>query len=147
MLKKVDVRILRSLRKNARTSIADISRKVELTENAVRYRIERLEQMGYIRKYTVKLDPVRFGKGVEAIIMLRFTGKRLKEHLRRLSRYEELTSVYSISGAMPALVIGHFGDLSDLESFITERLLEDLPVSDYTVMPVLNVVKEEEFRI
>ncbi len=43
-LDNIDKKIIKLLWENARTTIADIARKIgKLTENAIRYRIERLE--------------------------------------------------------------------------------------------------------
>jgi Lrp/AsnC family transcriptional regulator, leucine-responsive regulatory protein len=54
VLDKVDEKILAQLTENARLSHNDIALSVNLSRNAVRLRIERLERDGFIRGYTIK---------------------------------------------------------------------------------------------
>ncbi|MFC5430695.1 Lrp/AsnC family transcriptional regulator [Paraburkholderia sp.] len=54
ILDKVDEKILAQLTENARLSHNDIAGSVNLSRNAVRLRIERLERDGFIRGYTIR---------------------------------------------------------------------------------------------
>ncbi|WP_230953599.1 MULTISPECIES: Lrp/AsnC family transcriptional regulator [Burkholderia cepacia complex] len=54
VLDRVDTKILTLLTENARLSHNDIAASVNLSRNAVRLRIERLERDGHIRGYTVR---------------------------------------------------------------------------------------------
>jgi DNA-binding Lrp family transcriptional regulator len=53
LLDRVDEQILCALKANARASHAELSGKVNLSRNAVRVRIERLEREGFIKGYTI----------------------------------------------------------------------------------------------
>ncbi len=53
VLDKVDEKILDELTRHARLAHNEIGLKVNLSRNAVRLRIERLERDGYIRGYTI----------------------------------------------------------------------------------------------
>ncbi|EJZ22652.1 Lrp/AsnC family transcriptional regulator (plasmid) [Rhizobium sp. Pop5] len=53
LLDRTDEQILVELKANARISHAELSAKVNLSRNAVRVRIERLEREGFIRGYTI----------------------------------------------------------------------------------------------
>ncbi len=53
LLDRVDEQILAALKLNARASHAELSAKVNLSRNAVRVRIERLEREGFIKGYTI----------------------------------------------------------------------------------------------
>lgn len=61
-----DVKILNLLRENSRMKNTEIARHVNLTERAVRARIEKLTREGMIRKFTIETAPV----GVEGIILI-----------------------------------------------------------------------------
>ena len=52
-LDRADERILGELTHNARMSHAELAEKVNLSRNAVRQRIERLERDGQIQGYTI----------------------------------------------------------------------------------------------
>lgn len=53
-LDQFDIRILEELRRNSRISHSDLAKKIHLSRNAVRSRIERLESNGYIAGYTIR---------------------------------------------------------------------------------------------
>lgn len=56
MIDKFDRDIIEVLRKNARISYKDLGEKVFLSANAVSERMRRLEEMGVIQGYEVKLN-------------------------------------------------------------------------------------------
>jgi len=67
----VDERILRLLVRNARASWRDIGLEVGLSANAVAQRVRRLENDGWVRGWTVVLDPSLAGEHGTAVVLLR----------------------------------------------------------------------------
>jgi DNA-binding Lrp family transcriptional regulator len=61
-----DTKILNLLRENSRMKNTDIARRVNLTERAVRARIEKLVRESVIRKFTIETSPV----GVEGVVLI-----------------------------------------------------------------------------
>ncbi|MDA3836043.1 MAG: winged helix-turn-helix transcriptional regulator [Nanoarchaeota archaeon] len=53
---KIDLEILKLLRVNSRIEYSELSRKLKLTGNAIKYRIKNLENSGVIELYTIALD-------------------------------------------------------------------------------------------
>ena len=53
----IDIKILEVLQENARVSISDLSKKVNLSLSAVSERLKKLENSKIISKYTVILEP------------------------------------------------------------------------------------------
>jgi len=87
-----DVKILGLLRDNSRMKNTEIARQVDLTERAVRARIEKLVREGIIRKFTIETSPV----GVEGIVLIGANIGRtsaVKEKARQMS-----DSVFECSG-------------------------------------------------
>ncbi|CAN7661556.1 Lrp/AsnC family transcriptional regulator [Pararhizobium sp. LjRoot238] len=52
-LDRIDEQLLAELKANSKISHADLSAKINLSRNAVRVRIERLERDGFIKGYTI----------------------------------------------------------------------------------------------
>ena len=71
MLDEIDRRIIRELQRDARQSLSEIARTVELSSPAVLQRIKKLEQEGTIQGYTVLLDPEKAGRPLVAFIRVR----------------------------------------------------------------------------
>lgn len=57
-LDEYDMKILDILSENSRMSYSEIAKKLGLTRQTVKSRIEKLEKEGVIEKYTIKVSPV-----------------------------------------------------------------------------------------
>ena len=62
----VDLKILRILAEDARTSVAEIARSVGMSAPSVSERIRRLQENGTIQAYTIRIDPAAFGLPLSA---------------------------------------------------------------------------------
>jgi Lrp/AsnC family leucine-responsive transcriptional regulator len=76
MIDEIDARILTILQENARTSNAEIARRVGMTASAVFGRIRRLEQDGVIRGYAALVDPAAVALPVLAYVLVRLSAHR-----------------------------------------------------------------------
>ena len=70
-LDEIDWRLIEALERNARTSIADLARMIGLSPQSTSDRVKRLEDLGVIVGFTVRLDPAALGLGVGAYIRIR----------------------------------------------------------------------------
>ncbi|MFF2890343.1 Lrp/AsnC family transcriptional regulator [Paenibacillus sp. NPDC057967] len=68
MLDKTDYAILACLQSNARMQMKEIGERVHMTGQAVANRIDRLEELGVLLGYTVKLDESKQEKPFEAMV-------------------------------------------------------------------------------
>lgn len=67
---KIDKQILRSLAANSRMSLKALAGKVGLAAPSTSDRLRRLEERGEILRYTIDVDPQRFGYGVMAMVRI-----------------------------------------------------------------------------
>lgn len=56
-----DLKILAELVENSKSSFADLGRKLHLHPNVIAYRVNKMEQAGIIKEYTVTLDLEKLG--------------------------------------------------------------------------------------
>src|SRR6266540_2523093 len=113
MINEIDKRILAILQENARTSNAEIARKVGLAPSAVFERIRKLEERRVIRGYRAEINPKVLGLAQLAFTFVRSndrpggveTGKKLAEipeihvvHLEDLRNLGELFPRLDSSG-------------------------------------------------
>jgi len=111
---ETDAKILNLLRANARTKNTEIARQVNLTERAVRARIEKLVREGVIKKFTVETSPV----GVEGIVLIDTQVDKtlaVKEKARVMS-----DSVFECSGDFDLAVRLRADTLDDLNRRVDE---------------------------
>lgn len=88
MIDDIDLKILTVLQDNARTSNAEVARRVGLAPSAISERIRKLEEKGVIRGYSLKLDPRAFGLGLTAFVFV-----RSEEPVGQLTAGEQLAAV------------------------------------------------------
>lgn len=60
-LDEKDIKIIKMLRKNARTSLSEIGKNIGISDVAVLKRLRKLEKEGVISGYTVTLNPRKLG--------------------------------------------------------------------------------------
>src|SRR5260370_41812026 len=66
-----DRRLIEALDRNARTSIADLARMIGLSAQSTSERVKRLEDIGVVTGFSVRLDPTALGLGIGAYIRIR----------------------------------------------------------------------------
>ena len=146
-LDKKDLTILRMLDTDVRAHFATIAQRLKLTENAVRYRIERLKTRGYLKGYSLKLSSSHFGKNIQVVFSVNVRPDSLASSLKKLAHYHEFTKVYRCSGEYSIVCIGFFNDNEHLEEFLNRKMLVEIPVTDWAEHIVLKRYKNDEFNI
>jgi len=100
MVDEIDEKILRLLEENSRMSYVEIGRNVDLSEGAVRNRVQALVSEGVIKRFTIEKSTVH---GVRALTMIAVdpatptyeVSKRVKS-LAGVERIYEVTGEYDI---------------------------------------------------
>jgi Lrp/AsnC family transcriptional regulator for asnA, asnC and gidA len=146
MVSKKDEEIIEILQSEGRVPISEISRRVGLSENGVRYRLEKLEDAGYIRNYTVLLNPRKFGKRVTAIFHMNTVPEKTLSVISQLEVLEELHVIYQTTGMYSIMSVGLFSDIDELNGFIDSKLVT-LDIVEYTVDVVRKKLKDTPFYI
>lgn len=101
-----DQLLLSVLRENARASIAEIARRLDLSRTTVQSRIERLERQGVISGYTVRLaDEVEHGH-IRAHIMITVRPKQMLAVTKALRAMPEVRVLHSVSGSYDLIAMG-----------------------------------------
>jgi Lrp/AsnC family leucine-responsive transcriptional regulator len=82
-LDHVDWAILEQLQREARISLSELGRRVNLSPSATTERVRNLEALGIITGYRAEIDLAKVGYPVLAVVRLKYPGNR-HEPLRRL---------------------------------------------------------------
>lgn len=78
-LDETDVKIINALRDNSRISMTDLGKKVFLTSQAVRNRVNRLQDLGIVERYTINISCPVFGFSRHTLFDLKLTKKPEEE--------------------------------------------------------------------
>ena len=116
-----DEALLSLLRENARASTAEIARRLQLSRTTVQSRIERLERMGVIAGYTVRVKDDFERERIRALIMVTVFPKQAPAVVEALRLMPELRSLQSVSGPWDLVaqaVVPTIGDMDALTDHI-----------------------------
>lgn len=112
---KFDQRIIALLRADARLTVTEVARQVNLSRSAVSERIRQLETSGVIQGYHARIaEPATIA--VRAYLELFYTGGRCEQYVERMRAFPEVRRCSGISGETDMLIY--------LEASSMERLAE-----------------------
>ena len=121
MLDDIDHTLLGILRIDARTSVADLAKKLNVSRATVGNRIKRLEQTGVIVGYTVRLRPDAQPQEIKAWMSIAVEGDRTREVVRALLGEPAVTSLHDTNGRWDLLAEVHAASINEL-SEVLERV-------------------------
>ncbi|MBY5357658.1 Lrp/AsnC family transcriptional regulator [Rhizobium leguminosarum] len=106
LLDRTDEQIVAALKANARTSHADLSAKVNLSRNAVRVRIERLEREGFIKGYTIVTGDGATSQNVTTALVFVYRHDRMRggDVIQALRKIPEVVACDVMTGDFDLLV-------------------------------------------
>jgi len=131
-----DGRILAELQADGRLSMAELGRRVHLSQPAVTERVRKLEAAGVIQGYGARVDYARLGYGIRAIIRVGRAEYARLVHL--IENTPEVVNAYNVTGddswVLEIVVI----DVSHLDAVVTGFCL----LAQTSTCIVLNVPRE-----
>ena len=140
-LDEIDSKIIAMLQEDGRASYSDIAEDVKRTEVTVRRRVKRLKDEGYIKRFTVVLDPLKIGKSIRAIIRVKTVMKHATSVSKKLSKFKEVNEAYFLDGAFGLIMMVTVNDLTELYQFLEKRLGTVEGLGDAETCIVLEEIK------
>lgn len=120
-LDRIDIELIRLLRKHARMSNKDLAEAVAVAPSTALERVRRLRETGVIQGYHAELEPGAIGIGLQAMVAVRLT-RHSREmvdafhgHLLSLT---EVLAFYHVAGADDFLVHVAVRDSHHLRGFL-----------------------------
>jgi len=119
MLDELDRRMIEILVGDARISLKELARRVDLSSPSVSERLRRLEERGVIRSFTVDIDPNAMGYALQAIVRIRpLPGKlhlvqKLIEGIPEFSECDKVTGDDCFIGRLHVRSIEHLDQILD----------------------------------
>ncbi|MGB9733913.1 MAG: Lrp/AsnC family transcriptional regulator [Conexivisphaera sp.] len=141
-LDEIDLKILSELSENSRRSSREISRRLGLSVGTVASRIERMKEMGIIKRFTVDLDYEKLGYDITVVVDVYISKGNVVDVEREIASIPGVMAVYDVTGDFDAVVLARFRNRADLSTF-TKRLMAMEHVERTNTHVVLNSVKED----
>ncbi|HBY93999.1 MAG TPA: Lrp/AsnC family transcriptional regulator [Chloroflexi bacterium] len=143
MIDDIDVQIMTILQENARTSNAEVARRVGMAPSAIFERIRKLEARGIIRGYEARLSPQALGLGLLAFVFV-----RAEERVGSLdtgavlAKIPEVQEVHHIAGEDCYLVKVRGANTEDLGRLLREQFGAIEAVRSTRTTIVLSTIRE-----
>ncbi|SMQ60527.1 Lrp/AsnC family transcriptional regulator, leucine-responsive regulatory protein [Devosia lucknowensis] len=122
---QVDRRILEELARDGRISIAELSRRVNLSKTPCQARIRRLEAAGYILGYRAIIDPTRLGLPHVAFVEVRLSDTRkaaLEAFNKAVRALPEVEEAHMIASSFDYLLKVRTEDIAAYREVLGEKL-------------------------
>ena len=146
-MEKTEMSILNILTEDARTPISQIAVMLGETEATIADAIARLERQRIILKYPALINWERVDVDqVEAMIEVRVTPQResgFDAVAKRIYHFEEVKSMYLMSGSYDLLVLVQARTLKELALFVSQKLSTLETVTGTATSFVLKRYKED----
>jgi DNA-binding Lrp family transcriptional regulator len=120
MLTDAEQALLSLLRDDARSSTAELARRLGVSRTTVQSRIERLEQRGIITGYGVRLAPDYEHGLVRAHVLLTVTAKLADKVVRGLRALPSVRTLHSVSGNFDMIVVVEAPAIRDLDLLLDQ---------------------------
>ncbi len=115
-------KILIALQRDARCSIADLSRQIGLSQTRTAERLRRMQDAGIIQGYTVDIDREALGLPLLAYIRLTCSGTSYHSFLKFVKSADQVQECHHLTGGDAFLIKVTVASIGDLEKFV-EKLL------------------------
>ena len=139
----LDYKIIEKLNQDARKSYREIARELDVSLTTISNRIKKMENEKIIERYIPLINQEKIGYDLTAVINVKISHGKLIEVQEKISKDKHVSNVYDITGDWDSLIIAHFKDRKDLNSFIKNILSMD-NVEKTNTQLVLNIVKNEK---
>jgi Lrp/AsnC family leucine-responsive transcriptional regulator len=143
MIDEIDGKILSILQNDARTSNAEIARRLAMAPSAILERIRKLETRGLIDGYEARLNPEALDLGLLAFIYVR-ADERIGSRVigDELAAFPEVQEVHHIAGEDCYLLKVRVADTNALSDLLRQRLGPIDAIRSTRTTIVLSTIKE-----
>jgi Lrp/AsnC family transcriptional regulator, leucine-responsive regulatory protein len=110
--------LLEELQANARLSVAELGRRVNLSAPAVADRLQRLERARVITGYRAEVDPKALGYPIAALVRIRPTTRQLQKIPELARGIPEVVECHRVTGEDCFVLKLHLRAMDDLEELL-----------------------------
>ncbi|AZA89471.1 Leucine-responsive regulatory protein [Chryseobacterium nakagawai] len=120
-----DLKLLKLLQNNAKLTVKELAKEVNLSPSPVFERVKRLEQEGFVKRYAAVLDAEKLNRGFTVFCQI-----KLKIHdrsvgydfVKEILEIQEVAECYNISGDFDFLLKVQVRDMKHYQDFVFNKL-------------------------
>ena len=112
MLDQTDLKLLKLLSKNSRTTVKNLSKEVALSEPSVKTRIQRLMDEEILNAFTVDIDYKKLGYTLP--LFVKISDLTIPA--------QKFVSIYAVTGEENYILFGHARSVSEVEEILSKLM-------------------------
>lgn len=142
---KIDIKIVNLLLEDGRMSASEISRRLgDISERAIRYRIDRMIDEGVIQISAV-VNPEALGYTIKADVWLEVESDMILEVAKKMASFENVTYVACGIGQNDISIQVVSKDTSEVYYFVTE-VIRKVPGVRKTTTSIVPIVLKDVYQ-
>lgn len=115
-----DEKLLGMLRRNARASISDLARALNVSRSTVQNRLHRLEQSGVVKGYVLEYGSAFLSQLVSAHVAIKVRQKLTTKTNVELKQISQISELYAISGEYDLIAVVQAQSTEQLSHILDE---------------------------
>jgi DNA-binding Lrp family transcriptional regulator len=114
-LDQTDRAVLAQLQVDGRASVTTLAGALNLSRTTVQKRIERLQETGVIRRFTVELTSQAQELTVQAVMLIALNGPMTRSVIAKLNKIPQIADLHSTNGAWDLVAMIKAGSLPEFD--------------------------------
>jgi DNA-binding Lrp family transcriptional regulator len=115
-----DKALLAALRENARTSVAQLARRLGASRTTVQSRLARLERSGVIAGYSLKLSEAEQARLIHAFVALTIEPKQTAAVTSALKRLPGVRTLQSVAGDFDMIAALEARSVAEMDALVDD---------------------------
>jgi Lrp/AsnC family leucine-responsive transcriptional regulator len=144
VLDKISKKILSELQDDGRISNVELASRVNLSPAACLERVRKLQEAGYILKYTAQLNPQLLDVSLLVfieVVLEKTTPEAFDEFKEQVQRIPEILECHMVAGGFDYLIKVRVADMPAYRTFLEKTLLRLKSVRETRTYAVMEEVK------
>jgi Lrp/AsnC family transcriptional regulator, regulator for asnA, asnC and gidA len=141
----IDIRIVNFLLEDGRMSASEVARRIgDISERAIRYRIDRMVQEGVIQISAV-VNPEAFGLNINADVWIEVESDQILEVAKQLAVYDNVRYVACGIGQNDISIQLVAKDAADVYHFVTD-VIRKIPGVRKTTTSIVPIILKDVYQ-
>ena len=117
-MSNLDNRLLSLLRMNARMSVSDLARALQVSRTTVQTRLKQLESNKVIAGYTIQYGSDYQKQLISAQVLIKATQKLTDKICASLKQFPQVSALYVISGDYDLIAVITVASIEEMNTFL-----------------------------
>lgn len=137
----VDTDLINALLGNGRASLRSLAEDLDVSVTTVSNHLNDLKEEGVVEEFDPIVDYGELGYGLTGVLQLKVEGDALTHIPQELRDYDQMISVYEVTGEFDIIGVGKFRDTDDMNDLI-KNLISNTEIEQSSTAVVLNAPTE-----